>query len=260
LERVKILYQTGRFPTSQGVLSCLRTIQASEGPRGLLRGNSASVARIMPYSAVHFGAFEYYRRGIMKFEEMHGWQLPSVADGVAGSAAGLTAVVLTYPLDVMRARLAVHVDVHDVPATAATPSSSSSSVVPGASSKPVSSVGRGAAAAAASGARQYSSSSIRGVISNTLRLHSTAAAASTSSAAAVGSAGAGGGATSAIAQIHGVRTLRQMLGYTYRSEGLAGLYRGIIPTLVGIVPYSGLKFFTYQGLKRIYGRYIVTHE
>ena len=34
-----------------------------------------------------------------------------------------------------------------------------------------------------------------------------------------------------------------------RTEGVSGLYRGITPTLLGIVPYAGLKFYVYQSLK-----------
>ena len=39
---------------------------------------------------------------------------------------------------------------------------------------------------------------------------------------------------------------------TAAQGGLGGLYRGIGPTLVGVVPYAGLKFFCYQGLKEAY--------
>ena len=31
-----------------------------------------------------------------------------------------------------------------------------------------------------------------------------------------------------------------------------GLYRGIGPTVVGILPYAGLKFYVYQSLKQQY--------
>jgi solute carrier family 25 protein 16 len=41
-------------------------------------------------------------------------------------------------------------------------------------------------------------------------------------------------------------TIRSMLANTFQREGLRGLYHGIGPTLVGIVPYAGLKFYVYQ--------------
>ncbi len=40
--------------------------------------------------------------------------------------------------------------------------------------------------------------------------------------------------------------IRSMLATTFHREGLRGLYHGIGPTLVGIVPYAGLKFYVYQ--------------
>lgn len=46
---------------------------------------------------------------------------------------------------------------------------------------------------------------------------------------------------------------------TCRSEGLRGVYRGIGPTLAGILPYAGLKFYVYQSLKQQY-RSVEGHE
>lgn len=40
-----------------------------------------------------------------------------------------------------------------------------------------------------------------------------------------------------------------------QQEGFLGLYRGIGPTLAGILPYAGLKFYVYQSLKQYYAEY-----
>lgn len=47
-------------------------------------------------------------------------------------------------------------------------------------------------------------------------------------------------------------TIRRVLRETLQAEGVAGLYRGIGPTIVGILPYAGLKFYVYQSLKQHY--------
>ena len=47
-------------------------------------------------------------------------------------------------------------------------------------------------------------------------------------------------------------TIRSVLASTVRSEGIPGLYKGIGPTLFGILPYAGLKFYVYQSLKQQY--------
>lgn len=37
-----------------------------------------------------------------------------------------------------------------------------------------------------------------------------------------------------------------------REEGLKTLYRGFAPTILGVVPYAGLSFFTYETLKKVH--------
>ncbi|TXG73315.1 hypothetical protein EZV62_001894 [Acer yangbiense] len=36
---------------------------------------------------------------------------------------------------------------------------------------------------------------------------------------------------------------------TYKESGLRGLYRGVAPSLYGIFPYAGLKFYFYEEMK-----------
>uniref|UniRef100_A0A453EY14 ADP/ATP translocase n=1 Tax=Aegilops tauschii subsp. strangulata TaxID=200361 RepID=A0A453EY14_AEGTS len=71
------------------------------------RGNGASVLRIVPYAALHYMTYEQYRCWILN-------NAPSVGTGpvvdlLAGSAAGGTAVLCTYPLDLARTKLAYQV-------------------------------------------------------------------------------------------------------------------------------------------------------
>lgn len=37
-----------------------------------------------------------------------------------------------------------------------------------------------------------------------------------------------------------------------REEGLKTLYRGFAPTILGVMPYAGLSFFTYETLKKVH--------
>ena len=37
-----------------------------------------------------------------------------------------------------------------------------------------------------------------------------------------------------------------------RDEGLKTLYRGFAPTMLGVIPYAGLSFFTYDTLKKLH--------
>eukprot|EP00250_Pteridium_aquilinum_P031780 c44251_g1_i1 orf=513-1532(+) len=108
LERVKILYQT-RYQNIQnlGVVQSLRFIRKKEGFLGFYKGNSASVLRVVPYAALHFMTYEQYRRLILNH---YPCEAPGAGvDLLAGSLAGGTAVLCTYPLDLARTRLAYQV-------------------------------------------------------------------------------------------------------------------------------------------------------
>ncbi len=50
------------------------------------------------------------------------------------------------------------------------------------------------------------------------------------------------------------RSIGAMLMTTVQQEGVLGLYRGLGPSLAGILPYAGLKFYVYQSLKQQYAR------
>ncbi|KAG5540476.1 hypothetical protein RHGRI_020629 [Rhododendron griersonianum] len=44
--------------------------------------------------------------------------------------------------------------------------------------------------------------------------------------------------------------IKNVLESVYKEGGVRALYRGIGPTLIGILPYAGLKFYIYEELKR----------
>ncbi|GKC43264.1 substrate carrier protein [Tanacetum coccineum] len=83
-------------------LTCFRCVGVI-----ILRGNGASVARIVPYAALHYMAYEQYRRQIN--HNFPGTGTGPVIDLLAGSLSGGTAVLFTYPLDLVRTKLAYQV-------------------------------------------------------------------------------------------------------------------------------------------------------
>ncbi|XP_068336482.1 mitochondrial carrier protein CoAc2 [Pyrus communis] len=171
LERIKILFQTRRAEyQSIGLFGSVKKIARTEGPMGFYRGNGASVARIVPYAALHYMTYEQYRRWIIL-------TYPDVGRGpgldlVAGSFAGGTAVLFTYPLDLVRTKLAYQVV----------------------------------------GSQKLNA---QGVLNSQ--------------------------------QIY--KGILDCFSMTYREAGLRGLYRGVAPSLYGIFPYAGLKFYFYEEMK-----------
>ncbi|OMO91621.1 Mitochondrial carrier protein [Corchorus olitorius] len=172
LERVKILFQTRRSEfQSIGLFGSFQKIAKTEGIMGFYRGNGASVARIVPYAALHYMTYEQYRRWIIdSFPDIG---RGPVLDLVAGSFAGGTAVLFTYPLDLVRTRLAFQV------------------VSP-------------------------PKLNVQGIAGSD--------------------------------QVY--KGILDCFSKTYRGSGLRGLYRGVAPSLYGIFPYAGLKFYFYEEMKR----------
>jgi Mitochondrial carrier protein len=85
--------------------------------------------------------------------------------------------------------------------------------------------------------------------------HSSGGGSSSSVAAGGGTAGSQNSSSSSSVtrgQTPHRLNIRGVLRETLRTEGVMGLYRGIGPTVVGILPYAGLKFYVYQSLKQQY--------
>ena len=65
LERLKILFQiqsAGRTEYQMSVSKGLMKMWKEEGWRGFMRGNGTNCIRIVPYSAVQFGSYNFYKR------------------------------------------------------------------------------------------------------------------------------------------------------------------------------------------------------
>ncbi|UYV75475.1 SLC25A42 [Cordylochernes scorpioides] len=161
LDRTKINFQIKN--TKFTFLEAARFMKSSVQSQGILslwRGNSATMARIIPYAALQYTAHEHLKTAL-------GLNIKSKEKGIklklrhtlAGSLAGVFSSSMTYPLDLARARMAV---THK---------------------------------------EKYNS-------------------------------------------------LTQVFRLIIREEGVRTLYRGYLPTLLGVIPYAGTSFCTYETLKR----------
>ncbi|XP_010490552.1 PREDICTED: thylakoid ADP,ATP carrier protein, chloroplastic [Camelina sativa] len=110
LDRIKLLMQTHGVRAGQqsakkaiGFIEAITLIGKEEGLKGYWKGNLPQVIRIVPYSAVQLFAYETYKK---LFRGKDG-QLTVLGRLGAGACAGMTSTLITYPLDVLRLRLAV---------------------------------------------------------------------------------------------------------------------------------------------------------
>ncbi|KAI5988597.1 mitochondrial carrier domain-containing protein [Pisolithus albus] len=108
LDRVKILFQASN-PDFQkyagswtGAFRAGLAIYRDSGIRGLLQGHSATLLRIFPYAGIKFMAYDQWRAILIPSKE-HETNLRRFS---AGAFAGMTSVTFTYPLELIRVRMA----------------------------------------------------------------------------------------------------------------------------------------------------------
>lgn len=108
LDRVKILFQASNPQFAKytgswsGAIRAIRDIYRTDGGRGLFRGHSATLLRIFPYGGIKFLAYEQIRGILIQNKE----QETHLRRFMAGSLSGCMSVFCTYPLEVIRVRLA----------------------------------------------------------------------------------------------------------------------------------------------------------
>lgn len=82
----------GAHCCADDLLPCPRSCPPAEGLPGLFRGNGASVLRIVPYAAVHYWAYEHYRRLLVS-----AGALGAQVGGVAGPAGPVQHGLRVFP-------------------------------------------------------------------------------------------------------------------------------------------------------------------
>ncbi|EFJ38660.1 hypothetical protein SELMODRAFT_6879, partial [Selaginella moellendorffii] len=112
LARLTILFQirgmtTDKILTKPSILREAARILREEGGLAFWKGNGVTIVHRLPYSAINFYSYEQYKAVKSSGDDNSGARL--LARFVAGGGAGITAAATTYPLDLVRTRLAAQV-------------------------------------------------------------------------------------------------------------------------------------------------------
>ena len=189
LDRIKILYQVSSAEFKLlNVPNVAKNIVQNEGLAALWKGNTATMIRVFPYSGIQFTVYDRCKTHFLRKHEQdrhsaglsndsesarRNWGLSPLESLSSGMLAGTISVILTYPLDLTRAQMAV-VKRH----------------------------------------RNAPNRGFMGVITD-----------------------------------------------NYKQRGTAGLFRGVTPTLLGIMPYSGIAFaLNEQGKQEVSTRLVGKKE
>ena len=114
LDRVKIILQvqncqdmimSGEVAKYEGIAPTFRRLITEQGVPSLWRGFVPEVLRFAPTFAFNFLFLEHFRSFVPNKEES-GIPLHALCNILAGSAAGISSLILVHPFDVMRTRIA----------------------------------------------------------------------------------------------------------------------------------------------------------
>lgn len=105
-ERVKMKFQisSDKFTLGQALKHGIEIFQKG-GIFSLWRGHSTTIIRVAPYSGISYASHDYAEYQFKKRLQCE--QLPFVYKFLAGSIGGVMGTFFTYPLDVLRVRLAL---------------------------------------------------------------------------------------------------------------------------------------------------------
>ncbi|KAF9528485.1 mitochondrial carrier domain-containing protein [Crepidotus variabilis] len=110
LDRVKILFQASnpdfqKYAGSwRGAFLAGSEIYSRSGLLGLFQGHSATLYRVFPYAAIKFMAYDQFHHALMPTREHE----TNTRRFMAGAFSGVASVFCTYPLEVIRVRMAFH--------------------------------------------------------------------------------------------------------------------------------------------------------
>ena len=103
LERVRIEAQV--HGTKDGVLKSMNRILAKDGARALFAGNGANCLRVFPHAGMACLSYATLVKWLPSDSELDRYEF--VWRATAGAGAGITATLTTYPLDLLRTRMAL---------------------------------------------------------------------------------------------------------------------------------------------------------
>ncbi|KAI1973115.1 hypothetical protein LOZ53_004160 [Ophidiomyces ophidiicola] len=256
------------------IVQAMRDLWRAGGIRSLFAGNGLNVAKVMPESAIKFGAYEASRRMFAGIEGHHDpKQLLPVSQFLAGGIGGMVSQCFVYPLDTLKFRMQCEtveggLQGNRLILATAKKMWSSNGISAYYRGLQLGLIGMFPYAAIDFMTFEYLKSTLISRKARLLHCHEEDAPLSNFTTGAIG-AFSGALSASMVYPLNVLRTRLQAQGTilhkptytgvvdvarkTFESEGLRGLYRGLTPNLLKVVPSVSISYIVYENSKRILG-------
>lgn len=84
------------------LVDACKDLWAAGGLRSLFAGNGLNVVKVMPESAIKFGAYEAAKKALADFEGSDPKHLHPTSQFIAGGVGGVISQCVVYPLDTLK--------------------------------------------------------------------------------------------------------------------------------------------------------------
>ncbi|CAL9054191.1 adenine nucleotide transporter BT1, chloroplastic/mitochondrial [Musa acuminata AAA Group] len=233
-----------------------QSIMETEGWKGLFRGNFVNVIRVAPSKAIELFAYDTAKK-VLTPKDGEPPKLPVPSSLVAGAFAGVSSTLCTYPLELLKTRLTIQRDVYDNLLHAFLkivceegPSELYRGLTP-------SLIGVMPYAAT----NYFAYESLKKFYRKTFETEEIGSIATLLIGSAAGAISSGTTFPLEVARKHmqvgavGGRQVYKNMLHAFLSilekEGIGGLYKGLGPSWMKLVPAAGISFMCYEACKKI---------
>lgn len=104
MERAKIILQIDTQKNSVSTIRLMMDFYKREGIKGLFRGNGMNCLRVFPYMSIQYFAFQGYKNYVLQGSDK---EIGNKDRLIGGFLSGFFCVVATYPMDLLKSRLTI---------------------------------------------------------------------------------------------------------------------------------------------------------
>ncbi|KAL3431219.1 mitochondrial carrier domain-containing protein [Aspergillus tetrazonus] len=259
---------------SRSLMDALKELWKAGGIRSLFAGNGLNVVKVMPESAIKFGAYESAKRAFARLEGHNDpKRLQPTSQFLSGGFGGMVAQCFVYPLDTLKFRMQCEVvegglKGNQLIAATAQKVWNKSGIFGFFRGLPLGLIGMFPYAAIDLSTFEYLKRTLLARKAREHSCHEDDVPLSNFTTGAIGAI-SGGVSASVVYPLNVLRTRMQAQGTvlhpttynsvmdvarkTVQSEGIRGFYKGLTPNLLKVAPAVSISYVVYENSKRMLG-------